>query len=326
MPVLDGGDAEPAGVECGQRDPHPVALGADALVGRDPGVVEEDLGGDVAGQPHLLLGGAEGHAGRVRRDDERAQPAGRVVARAGEEDVVVGARAVADPLLGAGDDVRVAVEPGPGLDAADVGARLRLGQAVGAEPVAAQHPRQPGRALLVGGVGSDHGCGQGVHAHADRDARPDRGDLLDDLQVDLVRLAAPAELLGERQAQQPGLAQQGVRRRRELARLLRVVDLRRELLGHQLAGQLEERLGLLGRQQAVDGGRHSPIVGRPYDRWLRRSRRDRHETAAGLVTGLTALLNHRRASVPTGSTRSPAAGRGRARRSRRPRRRRWSAG
>ena len=260
----DGGDAEPAGVERGERDLHAVALGADALVDRDPRPVEEHLRRHVAGQPHLLLGSPEAHAGRVRGDDERAQALGRVLVGTREEDVVVGARAVADPLLGAGDDVRVAVEGRAGLDRADVGAGLRLGQAVGTEPLAAEHPRQPGRALLLGRVGRDHRGGQRVHAEADGHARPDRGDLLDDLQVHLVRLAAPAQLLGERQAHQPRLAEQGVRRRRELALLLRVVDLRRQLLGRQLAGQLEERLGLLGREESVDGGGHPTILGRPH--------------------------------------------------------------
>ena len=117
--------------------------------GRDPGAVEDHLGGDVAGQAHLLLGRAEAHARGVGRDDERRQAALGVVAGAGEEDVVVGARAVADPLLGAGDDVLVALADRAGADAADVGAGLRLGEAVGAEPVPGEHLRQPLVALLL---------------------------------------------------------------------------------------------------------------------------------------------------------------------------------
>ena len=109
--------------------------------------------------------------------DERAEPPGRVLAGAGEEDVVVGAGAVADPLLGAVDDVaRRRRARARVLMRADVGAGLRFGQAVGAEPVAAQHPRQPGRALLVGGVGRDDRRGQRVHARSrpPRSARPRR--------------------------------------------------------------------------------------------------------------------------------------------------------
>ena len=59
MPVRDGGDAEPAGVEGAERDPHAGALLAEPLVDRDPGAVEDHLGGDVAGQAHLPLGRAE---------------------------------------------------------------------------------------------------------------------------------------------------------------------------------------------------------------------------------------------------------------------------
>ena len=63
----DRGDAEPAGVEGRERDPHAVALVADALRGRDPGALEDHLGRDVAGQAHLLLGGAEATSRRCRR-------------------------------------------------------------------------------------------------------------------------------------------------------------------------------------------------------------------------------------------------------------------
>ena len=68
----DGRDAEASGVERGEGDPHAVALVADPVRDRDQGSVEEHLGGDVAGQAHLLLGGAERHALRVGRDNERA--------------------------------------------------------------------------------------------------------------------------------------------------------------------------------------------------------------------------------------------------------------
>ena len=152
-PGRDRGDAEPAGVERRERDLHARALLADELGGGDPGAVEDHLRGDVAGEAHLLLGRAEGHARGVARHDERRQAALGVVGGAGEQDVVVGARAVADPLLGAVHDVLVAVAHRPGADAADVGAGLRLGEAVGAEPVAAEHPRQPLAAQVVAAVG-----------------------------------------------------------------------------------------------------------------------------------------------------------------------------
>ena len=62
MPVRDRGDAEPAGVEGREGDLHARALLADQLGRGDAGAVEDHLGGDVAGQAHLLLGRAEGHA------------------------------------------------------------------------------------------------------------------------------------------------------------------------------------------------------------------------------------------------------------------------
>ncbi len=55
-PGGDGGDAEPAGVEPGQRDLEPLALLAEQPVGVDPDVVEAHGRGGAAGQAHLPLG------------------------------------------------------------------------------------------------------------------------------------------------------------------------------------------------------------------------------------------------------------------------------
>jgi hypothetical protein len=101
-----------------------------------------------------------------------------------------------------------------------------------------------------------------VHAGADADAGPRGGDLLDHLQVDLVRLRAAAVLLGEGQAQQPRAPQQPVRLLGERAALLQLGRLRRELLGGEVAGEREQLLGLLGGQEPVDGGGHVAILGR----------------------------------------------------------------
>ena len=87
----------------------------------------------------------------------------------------------------------------------------------------------------------------------DADAHPGAGDLLQRLQVDLVRLLAAAELLGVRQRQQPGLAEQPEDVARERARRLVGGRPRCQPLGGDLAGQREQVAGLLGGQQTFDG-------------------------------------------------------------------------
>ena len=61
---------------------------------------------------------------------------------------------------------------------------------------------------------------------------------------------APTDLLVVRQAQEPGPAQRAERIPREGAAGLRLRHLREELPGGDLAGQLEERGGLLAREQS----------------------------------------------------------------------------
>jgi hypothetical protein len=100
-----------------------------------------------------------------------------------------------------------------------------------------------------------------VHAGRHGHGRPARRELLEHLQVDLVRLAPAADLLGVGQPEQPRLAE----RREQALRIglgpLVLVDARRELLVREVAGQVEQVLGLLGGQQPVDGHRgHSLSV------------------------------------------------------------------
>ena len=207
-----GSDAEPSGVEGGQRDGHALARVAHPPAGVTSAPSKMTCADRVAVQAHLALGGAERRcpsvsAGTTKQDSPRLGSS----AGAHERGVEVGVARVRDPRLGALEPVRepVRLGGGPGGDRGDVRAGLGLRQAVGAELVATEHARQQGRLLLVGAELRHGVAGERVHRDADRDAHPGRRDLLHDLQVDLVGLAAAAELLGVGQRQQPGLAQQG---------------------------------------------------------------------------------------------------------------------
>ena len=169
--------------------------------------------------------------------------------RAREQQPEVGVRPVADPGLRAVDDVVIAVEHGLRRDRRHVGSGLRLGQGIGAELFAAEHARQPGRALVVGAEACQRGRRQRVHGDVDADAHPGGRDLLEHLQVDLVRLSAAALLLRERQREQPGLAEQREHVARELRVGLGLGGPRRELLGRDLADQRRS-----GRELRQSGG------------------------------------------------------------------------
>ena len=78
-----------------------------------------------------------------------------------------------------------------------------------------------------------------------------------DLQVDLVGLRAAAVLLRERQAQQARATQQPVRRLRERARSSSSATCGASSLVARSRVEREQLLGLLGGQQAVDGGGHA---------------------------------------------------------------------
>ena len=164
----------------------------------------------------------------------------RSLAGPGHHLVEVGLPAMGGPGLLATDDVVVAVTRGLGAHRGGVGAGMRLGEAVGAEQVAGEHLREPLLPLLVGSRGEQAEAGQGVHADADADAGPRRRDLLEHLQVDLVRLAAAAELLRVRQAQQAGAAEGAEDVAREGGRGLGLVDVRAQLLVDDRARQVDE--------------------------------------------------------------------------------------
>ena len=206
-PDRDGADAEAAGVEGGEGDRQAATALADEPVGRDRDVVQADGGRRRAGQAHLLLGPGGAEPGQVGRQVEAGDAALAVVGRAQERRVEVGVAAVGDPgLLAAGQPAVVARACARGPHRGGVGAGVRLGQAVGAEQLPADHVRQQVAALRLGAELVDRVAGQRVHADAQRDAGPAGRELLDHLQVDLVGLAAAADVLAEGQAEQAGVA------------------------------------------------------------------------------------------------------------------------
>ena len=77
------------------------------------------------------------------------------------------------------------------------------------------------------------------------------GQDLEDLQIDLVGLAGSAVGLGIGQAEQPAAAQRAQHVARELAAGLVVVGLAGELPGGELAGQLEQVVGLGAGQNPI---------------------------------------------------------------------------
>src|SRR4051794_17688360 len=95
-----------------------------------------------------------------------------------------------DPGFGAVEDVRIAVASRPRLQGSRVGARTGFGQTVGTEQLATQHLGQPLLLLLVAAEVRKWKARQRVHTDAERDRRPAAGELLEHLQINLVRLTA----------------------------------------------------------------------------------------------------------------------------------------
>ena len=252
-PVAAAAMPEPAAVEGGQGDAHALPLGADATVGLDADPVVVHLADRVAVQAHRALGRAEAEAGRVARHDETGQPARPVVGRARERRVEVGVAGVGDPRLRALQQVCRAVRDRAGAHRADVRTGTRLGQGVGAQLVAAEHLAAAGSPAARGCQGGQRETGEGVHARADGDAHPRGRDLLDDLQVDLVGLGGAAELLRVGQRQQAGLPQQPVAPRGETPAAARSRRRSAPGSGADVAGQVDQVAGVVGRQQAVNG-------------------------------------------------------------------------
>ncbi len=253
----DCGDAEPAGVEGAEGDRQPLALCADEAVGVQHDAVPVHAGGRDRIQSHLSLRLAEGEAIRLARRQEGGD-AVAAGACAREQDVEAGLAAVGDPGLGPGDAVAAlwTVDPlGAAAEGRRVGPGLGLGEAVAADQLAAQHPRQPLAPLAVGAEVREREARHDMHAGRGGDRRPAGGELLEHLQIDLVRLASAALVLRVRQPEQAEPAH--LREQAVGVDLvpLGLVDDRRELAVGEVANQVDEVVRLLGGEQTVDGHR-----------------------------------------------------------------------
>ncbi len=125
-----------------------------------------------------------------------------------------------DPGLGAVDHPTVALPDGLGAQGGGVRTGGRLGEAVRPEQAAAQHGGQVLDLLLLGAVGGEGVGRERVDADAQADGEPGRGQLLQDLEIDLVGLVAAAVLGRVRQAQQAGFGEQTEDLTRETSRVL----------------------------------------------------------------------------------------------------------
>lgn len=128
---------------------------------------------------------------------------------------------------------------------------MRFGEAVGTEHAAAEHRGQVPDLLLLGAVGGERVGGQGVHADAEADGEAGRGELFEDLEVDLVGLVAAAVLGVVRQAEQAGAREQGEQLAREATGVLLLGRLRDDLLLPDVADERDQVPGLLRGQLPV---------------------------------------------------------------------------
>jgi hypothetical protein len=89
-----------------------------------------------------------------------------------------------------------------------------------------------------------------VHTHADGHGGPPRGDLLQHLEVDRVGLAPAADVLTERQSQQPDLAQETEDLAGEPALVLELGGPWPQFLVRDVRDQFQQVIGLAGWQFA----------------------------------------------------------------------------
>ena len=206
----DGGDGDAALVQDRQEVGVAAAALAEQVLLRDADVGEGErvrVGGVPADLVVRRLGG---EAGRRHGHQDRGDLLLAAAHRAGDgggRDQRRDARArVRDERLGPVDHPLAAVEHGGGAGAAGVAARTGLGEAEGAERAARDEVGQELLLLRVGAEAEDrHGAERDAGLQRHRDRLVDLGELLQGEAQGEVVAAHAADLLGERQAEQPHL-------------------------------------------------------------------------------------------------------------------------
>ena len=234
------GGAEPRALERPERDRHAPALLADQVLRRHAHVLEQQLAGRRAADPHLVLELADAEPGPVGLDDERAR-APRLAVGDREDHVEVGDRRVGDPVLGPVDHPLVAVahrgscriepasEPESGSDSANAGDHSPLA-----------HRGRPLLALARRAEARDRQRAEVLDHQDQRARRAGLGDLLD-RDVEHQRPGAGAAVLGlERQADEVVLGEQLADVPRVLAARVDLGRARCDALGDDLADRVAQ--------------------------------------------------------------------------------------
>ncbi len=236
-----GGDADAAAVQGLQRGGEAHAGRCDHVGHGDMDVVEVELADHGGTDAHGVVAGADGEAGGVALHHEggHALGAGLMVGQ-GIDGEVVRQRAVGDEALVAVDDELIAHPLGKGLQTADVGAGIGLGQAEGTEMTVVDDGRHEPLELLVGGIGEVQGAavqrgGDGVR---DGQGGVNLGDLLDGQGIFHVAQVLAAVFLGIGQAYEAQIGQFLVQAHVVLAGLVPLQDLGGDLLLGEVTGQL----------------------------------------------------------------------------------------
>ncbi|OPZ80478.1 MAG: hypothetical protein BWY77_01058 [bacterium ADurb.Bin431] len=176
-----GGHAGTGAVEGlhGDDESHPLL--AEQILTGDGAVLKDHLAGGRGADAHLLLFLAEDQSRRPLLDEEGGGAAGPARGIGGGDDgVIAGYPPVGDKMLGAVEDVAVALEPGGGLDRPRVRSCLRFGQTESGQPLpGSQHGKVP--ALLFIGTGNQEGKGaEGRAGQGQGDAAAGSGELFGD--------------------------------------------------------------------------------------------------------------------------------------------------
>ena len=79
-----GGDRNSRSIQCGHGDPESVSFVAEPVGGRHPHLVEVQLGGRRAADPHLMLEAGGREAGRIGFNDEGARTLAAAHCRIGQ--------------------------------------------------------------------------------------------------------------------------------------------------------------------------------------------------------------------------------------------------